>query len=127
MIKAYRYSLIYAVGGAGYGALEIAFRGRTHWSMLIAGGAALTVLYTIAVNSRRPMWQKCMIGGAVITGIEFVTGLIVNVALGWNVWNYADIPLNLMGQICPRFTLLWCLLCLPVMGLCKYMGRELLR
>lgn len=127
MIKIYRYSLIYAVGSVGYGALEIAFRGKTHWSMLIVGGACLTVLYNIALKSRRPLWQKWIIGGAAITAIEFVAGLIVNVALGWNVWSYADMPLNFMGQICPLFSLFWCLLCIPVMWMCKYMGRERLR
>ena len=124
MAKAYKYMLIYTVGGAGYGALELAFRGRTHWSMLIAGGACLSLLYTISVKSRRPMWQKCVMGGAAITGIELITGLIVNVGLGWEVWNYSDIPMNFMGQICPRFTLLWCLLCVPVMPLCRYIGRK---
>lgn len=124
MIRAYKYMLIYTVGGAGYGALELAFRGRTHWSMLLAGGACLSLLYAISVKSRRPLWQKCVMGGAVITGIELITGLIVNVGLGWEVWNYSDIPMNLMGQICPRFTLLWCLLCVPVMPLCRYMGRK---
>ncbi|MBS7397687.1 MAG: hypothetical protein KIG32_04615, partial [Ruminiclostridium sp.] len=27
--------------------------------------------------------------------------------LGWNVWNYERLPFNIMGQICPVFTVGW--------------------
>ena len=27
---------------------------------------------------------------------------IVNLAFGWNVWNYSGLPGNLLGQICPQ-------------------------
>ena len=33
---------------------------------------------------------------------------------GWNVWNYSLLPGNILGQICPLFTLLWFLLCLTL-------------
>lgn len=36
-----------------------------------------------------------------------MTGCIVNLWLGWNVWDYSTMPGNFMGQICPQFTLLW--------------------
>ena len=127
MLKVYKYSIIYAIGGACYGALEIAFRGRTHWSMVLAGGLCLTIIYAISVNSRMAFWQKCLTGGTVITAVEFITGLIVNVGLGMNVWSYAGMPMNIMGQICPLFSILWCLLCIPVVGLCKYFGRVMMR
>ena len=38
---------------------------------------------------------------------EFVTGCIVNLWLGWNVWDYSNMPYNLLGQICPQFIALW--------------------
>ena len=51
-------------------------------------------------------------GAAAVTLLELATGLIVNRWLGWNVWDYSDMPLNFMGQICLPFTLLW----FPVSG-----------
>ena len=45
----------------------------------------------------------------VVTGIEFVSGCIVNLWLGWNVWDYSHMPFNLLGQICLPFSLLWVL------------------
>ena len=48
-----------------------------------------------------------MIGGVLVTALEFITGLIVNVWLGLNVWDYSNLPLNLMGQICLPFFFAW--------------------
>ena len=48
-------------------------------------------------------WKQCIIGSFVVTGIEFVSGCIVNLWLGWNVWDYSHLPLNLLGQICLPF------------------------
>ena len=27
--------------------------------------------------------------------------------LGWGVWDYSGIPGNILGQICPQYTVLW--------------------
>ena len=47
------------------------------------------------------------IGSTIITVLEFITGCIVNLWLGWNVWDYSNLPLNLLGQICLPFSTLW--------------------
>lgn len=56
-----------------------------------------------------PFVMQCVIGAAVITLVEFVAGLIVNVWLGWDVWDYSGAPFNIMGQICLPYSALWCL------------------
>ena len=50
---------------------------------------------------------KCLIGAGIITGVELVFGLVFNQALGMGVWDYSRVPLNLWGQICLPFTLIW--------------------
>lgn len=50
---------------------------------------------------------QCLIGAGIITILEFITGLIVNIGLGWNVWDYSDRPFNLMGQICLQNSIYW--------------------
>ena len=40
-----------------------------------------------------------LIGGTIITILEFITGCIVNLWLGWNIWDYSELPYNLLGQI----------------------------
>ena len=52
------------------------------------------------------VWQACICAAA-ITAVEFVTGLILNVWLGLGVWDYSDLPWNVMGQIWPEFAILW--------------------
>ena len=123
MKKFAKFAGIYAVGGCGYGAVELAFRGRTHWSMLAAGGLCACLLCLIAVRPRPGRIVKWLIGGAVITAVEFVSGLILNIGLGWDVWSYADRPMNIMGQICPLFSLYWVLLSAPVMTAAELIER----
>lgn len=43
----------------------------------------------------------------IITLLEFVFGIIFNIFLGMNVWDYSNVPLNIMGQICLPFSLIW--------------------
>ena len=51
-------------------------------------------------------WQMAA-GAGIITGLELISGIIVNIILDWNVWDYSNLPGNLLGQICPQFTVLW--------------------
>ena len=51
--------------------------------------------------------RQVLIGTVIATVGEFVTGCIVNLWLGWNVWDYSELPFNILGQITPQFILLW--------------------
>ena len=50
---------------------------------------------------------QAAISTAAIVATEFVSGIILNVVLGLGVWDYSNMPGNIMGQICPQFALLW--------------------
>lgn len=45
-----------------------------------------------------------------ITVIEFIIGIVFNIILKENVWDYSNMPLNIMGQICVPFSAIWFLL-----------------
>ena len=60
----------------------------------------------------RPLWQRALLGAGLITGVEFLSGCVLNLWLRWAVWDYSRLPGNLLGQICLPFTLLW----FPVSG-----------
>lgn len=116
---------LFVLGGAGYGLIEILWRGKTHWSMLLTGGAAFLILFRLFEKAVGfPMKVKCLAGGAVITGIEFVSGCIFNKLLKLNVWDYSKNILNVKGQICAFYSCLWTLLCIPVSFICKKMRRN---
>ena len=117
------YMFVYLIGALGYGGIELLWNGHTHWTMLLAGGLCFTLLYLVELRSGDAHWKKWLMGACIITTVEFVTGSIVNLRLGWNVWDYSHHALNLMGQICPLFTCFWFLLSIPSMALCQLISH----
>ncbi len=114
----------FAVGAVGYGLAEVITRGYTHWSMALAGGTVL-VLFTIINQSRNiPLLIRCLLGMVIITSIEFGIGMLVNVAAGWDVWDYSDKPFNVMGQICPQFSAVWFLVSIPAFWLSSFIETQ---
>lgn len=111
--------LYFFLGGAGYVGLELLFRKRSHYSMFLAGGASLSLLVSIFTRYSLPLPIQCLLGGLVITALEFITGYLFNLRLGREVWDYSGHWGNLYGQICPLFTLIWVFLCLPIALLCR--------
>lgn len=117
---------VFLTGCFIYSLLEISARGFTHWTMTLTGGIILTILYGMFTSLRSvPLWQKCILGSLIITSVEFTVGVIVNIILGWNVWNYSDMPLNILGQICLPFTVLWFFLCIPAGLVCGIIRKRL--
>ena len=114
------FLLCFLLGGAGYVLIELLWRGRSHFSMFIAGGFAFALLHAMFRRYALPLPVKCIAGALVITAIEFIAGYIVNLRMGLNVWDYSGRPYNLYGQICPGFALLCALLSLPIALLCDH-------
>ena len=105
----------FCVGAGGYVLLELVWRGHSHWTMALAGGASLLVLGRINKRMRgKNVVQKSLAGAGAITGIEFFTGCIVNKLADMRVWDYSRERMHVMGQVCPKYTALWFLLCLPL-------------
>ena len=103
---------IFIIGGLGYGLIETLFSGATHWSMLLTGGAVLLTFYYLNRQFKSaPIFLKALGGAAVITLYELAVGVVVNLWLGMNVWDYSRLSGDLWGQICPLFTFLWFILC----------------
>ena len=115
------------IGAIGYPLIELAYRRRTHPSMALAGGMVAVALGRIS-KTDRPLWQQALLGGLVITGIEYGVGMIFN--RRYRVWDYRRMPLNVQGQICLPFTLAWCGLSAAAVSLftgCRRAGRWLRR
>ena len=107
-------------GGIVYGIIEIIWRRHTHWTMVITGGICFVLLYRIYRKLRKiSLLAKCVIGASIITAVEFVVGCIVNLWLKMNVWDYSKVYLNVFGQICPIYSVLWGFLCVPIVFVCN--------
>ena len=78
------------IGGAIYVGIEMLWRGHSHPSMFILGGLCFV-----------------SIGGTLVTCLEFITGVIVNIWLKLGVWDYSGLPLNILGQVCLPFYFAW--------------------
>lgn len=117
-----KYLFLAWFGGSTYVTLEVLWRGYSHWTMLVL---AAVVFIIVGLLNEVWSWQTSLAlqvaaGMALATALEFITGCIVNLWLGWDVWDYSDMPGNLMGQICPQYTLLWAVLVLVAILLDDY-------
>ena len=113
--------IVFFIGGLSYGLVEILYRGYTHWSMVLTGGAViLTFYYLMPLLFQLPLWLSALLGATIITIYEFAMGCVVNLWFKMGVWDYSDLPGNILGQICPRFSVCWFLLCLAFFALVKY-------
>lgn len=106
--KTAQFLIIFGIGGFLYGLIEVIYRGRTHWTMFLLGGALFTLLYYINLSLKtRSILIRGLIGCAVITAAEFFVGLLVNRKYNLKVWDYSGQPGNILGQICPSFSVAW--------------------
>lgn len=112
--------MLFSTGGIAYGVIEVLWRHRTHWTMVITGGICFLSLFRIFIKLKNvKIVFKCLIGSGVITTIEFIVGCFVNLHLKMNVWDYSSLPLNLYGQICPIYSILWGFLTIPILFVCN--------
>ena len=118
--------MIFSIGACGYGLLEILWRGYTHWSMLGAGGLSFLGLSAIQNRMRSfGLVTKAIIGSGLITAIEFVFGVIFNIVLKKNVWDYSRMPFNIGGQICMLYSFFWVLISIVCIPFACFISRKL--
>ena len=95
---------LFLCGGVLYVTIELLWRGWSHYSMFLAGGIGFLLLGRLT-KDHLPPWAGVLIGAGIITMIELAAGRLFN--REYTVWDYRGAPLNLWGQICLPFTLLW--------------------
>jgi len=118
-MRLWERTVLFYLGGAGYMTLEFLWRGRSDGSMFLLGGGCFMVLGRLG-RLRLPRPVQAVIGAGAVTALELLAGLTVN--REYAVWDYRDMPLNLRGQICLPYSLLW----IPVsfLGISLYTGAE---
>ena len=95
---------LFLLGGGAYAALELAWRGTTHWTMFLTGGVCLCLLQALA---DRPL----PLGPAADCADGQLQPADARRVLHTAVWDYADEWGNLAGLVCPKYTAYWFLLC----------------
>ena len=118
--KTFLHTLILLIiGGCIYMGVELLYRGYTHWTMGIVGGLCFVAVGLL--NEELP-WHMCfeiqmLYGGAMITCVEFVAGCVLNLWLHLNIWDYNQLPGNILGQVCPQFAAIWVALAAAIIPL----------
>lgn len=107
MHRLFKYAFLFWFGGSTYVTFEVFFRGYSHWTMFLLSG--ILFLYIDTLNE---IWDwnivtQTLCGTLSVVVAEFLAGCVLNLWLGLNIWDYSDMPLNLMGQICLPFAALW--------------------
>ena len=104
-----KYFILGIIGGAVYVLLEMLWRGFSHWTMFLLGAVCFILIGLVneVYEWDTPLLLQMLCGCAIITALEFITGCIVNLWLGWNVWDYSELPCNLWGQISLFSSIVW--------------------
>lgn len=110
-----RFFVITISIGISYMGLELLWRGRTHWSMMIVSGLAVYCIGLLDEDKRLKLkiFIQSLIGAAIVTSFEFISGILINKILHLNVWDYSSQFGNILGQVCPLFSFFW-LLIIPI-------------
>lgn len=101
--------ILFLIGGFIYVAIELGFRGHSHWTMFLLGGLCFILIG--GLNNYIP-WEMSIIkqgviGALIITSLEFIFGLVLNLYLDLGIWDYSNMPFNILGQICLPFSIAW--------------------
>ena len=109
MKKLIELATLFLIGGAIYYGAEMLIRGRSHSSMAVAGGICFLAIGGIneILDYETPFLLQMLYGAIAVTATEFILGCVLNLWLKLDIWDYRNLPGNILGQICPQFTVLW--------------------
>lgn len=127
LMKMFKYLFLFLLGGSIYYTVEVLYRGYSYLAMLIVGGLCFTLIGLIneVLEWDTYMEEQVLIGLFFTLSIEFIAGCILNLWLDLGMWDYSNMPFNLLGQICLPFALLWIPLIVAAIILDDYIRYKL--
>ena len=111
-------------GGFSYFILELIYNGNSHWISFVFGSVCFEIIGKVRLLNLNIV-IKCILSGSLITIFEFFAGVVCNLILNWNMWNYSMFFLNISGQICLYFSTLWILLSFPAIKLHQALSQAI--
>ena len=117
---------VFLSGFFGYPVIETLWRGYSHLTMAFAGGICFTAIYYFAAALPSfGIFKKAFLVSLFITAVELIFGFIFNIILRLDVWDYSGLEFNFLGQICLLYSVLWFLLALALVPLCRFVHKFL--
>lgn len=104
-----KYLTLFLIGGITYYFIEIAYRGYSHYSMVIVGGLCFILIGSINEfsNTEIPLLLQMLISVLLVDIVELISGIIINRVLLLNVWDYSQLKYNFLGQISLNSSIAW--------------------
>ena len=100
--------ILFLIGGMFYFAIETLWRGFSHSSMFLLGGICFLLIGGLNnIYKGLSLIQQMIISSIIITFLELIFGIYLNLILKLNIWDYSNMPFNFLGQICPVFSIIW--------------------
>ncbi len=102
--------ILFLMGYCIYLAIEVTFRGFSFRLMGIVGGLSMIGLSEISetFHNTEQLPPKMLMGAAVITCLELISGTFALFVLDIRMWDYSELWMNsLDGLICPLFSVFW--------------------
>lgn len=123
MVKIFKFLILFLAGGNLYYLIEMLWRGYSHFSMFILGGICFILIGLINeyFTFKMPLWKQQLISAVIVTIMELLAGIILNIWLGLDIWDYSNLRCNLLGQITLQYSILWFFLSLPAIILDDYL------
>ena len=112
-----KYLLLFTFSGYIYVCLELIFRGYSNITMMFA--SSICAIPMIILNNKFTyeidFLLQLFFCAIFATLVEFIFGMLFN--RDYSIWDYRNMPLNLYGQICLPFSLLWMIIAACVIPL----------
>ena len=117
MNKVFKVLVIWFIFGMCYFTLEGIYRipkgGYANIAMLFVGGLCGVLVGSINQIPKfykMAVWKQAVIGTVLTLVVEYISGYILNIKMGLDIWDYSDMYFNLNGQVCFEFAVIWFLL-----------------
>ena len=83
----FKYLILGNIGGIVYVFIELLYRGFSHWTMYIVAAISFILIGLINeyISWDMKLWKQMLIGACIVTFMEFISGYIINIKLGWQV------------------------------------------
>lgn len=107
-----KYVFLGLIFGTIYYHIEVLAVGYSSIYMFFVGAIAALCcgLINEILDWETAFLSQMVISAVVITIIEFISGIILNIWLGLNLWNYDGRDGCILGQVCYQNTIYWFIL-----------------
>lgn len=129
IIQLFKHLILFLVGAGAYYFIETLWDGSSHWTMALLGGICFVLIGLINefLSWDTPIWKQALIGSVIVTILEFIFGYVLNIWLKLGIWDYSQMPFNVLGQVCLLFSVCWFFLSIVAIFVDDYLRYWLFR